>query len=143
MFKPNGYRARAAEIAHRIANTTEPDERRQLQERESTLTRLADNEQWVADNHDKTLHAPAIQEPVGLTADEEHAVTCLGLAVIMQWNLLPTGLQRELFDNAGSVGGLHHSDALRALIARFLHKHKDRADHVVPGDLPRPGMGAA
>jgi hypothetical protein len=50
---------------------------------------------------------------------------CLGAALIMQWNTLPTTLQREVFDTAGSVGKLLETAALRGQIARFLHKHKN------------------
>ena len=32
--------------------------------------------------------------------------------MIMQWNALPTRLQRELFDNAGSMGELMKTPAL-------------------------------
>ena len=46
----------------------------------------------------------------------------------MQWNTLPTKLQRELFDNASAMGELLDTTALRGQIARFLHKHKDRED---------------
>ena len=45
----------------------------------------------------------------------------------MQWNALPTTLQREIFDTAGSVGKLLDTAALRGQIARFLHKHKNDA----------------
>jgi hypothetical protein len=45
----------------------------------------------------------------------------------MQWNALPTSLQREIFDTAGSVGKLLSTAALRGQIARFLHKHKNDA----------------
>ena len=45
----------------------------------------------------------------------------------MQWNTLPTSLQREIFDSAGSVGKLLETAALRGQIARFLHKHKNEA----------------
>jgi len=43
----------------------------------------------------------------------------------MRWNTLPTKLQRELFDNASSVGDLLQAGALKGQIARFLHKRKD------------------
>ena len=33
--------------------------------------------------------------------------------------------ERKLFDNAGAMGDLLETKALRANIARFLHKHKD------------------
>jgi hypothetical protein len=35
---------------------------------------------------------------------EAHILRCLGAAVIMQWNAIPTKLQRELFDTASSLG---------------------------------------
>ncbi len=60
-----------------------------------------------------------------MAAEEEHVLRCLGAALIMQWNTLPTNLQRELFDGAGSMGKIMDVGALRAQIARFLHKHKD------------------
>ena len=56
--------------------------------------------------------------------EEEHVLRCLGAAVIMQWNTIPRKLQRELFDNAGAMGELMETKALRGEIARFLHKHK-------------------
>src|SRR6201997_123337 len=62
-----------------------------------------------------------------LAAEEGHVLRCLGAAVIMQWNTLPTLLQREIFDTAGSVGKLLETAALRGQIARFLHKHKNEA----------------
>jgi hypothetical protein len=45
----------------------------------------------------------------------------------MQWSTIPQKLQRELFDNAGSMGQLLQTSTLRGQIARFLHKHKDDA----------------
>jgi hypothetical protein len=45
----------------------------------------------------------------------------------MQWNTLPAKWQRELFDDAGDMGELLDSSALRGQIARFLHTHKNDA----------------
>jgi hypothetical protein len=141
---PEGYRARAAEITELVKTTTHPGELQELQKRERSLTEMADNEQWVADNHDKTLHAPPRPPITGgtLAAAEEHVLRCLGAAVITQWNALPTELQRDLFDNAGATAALEDVDALRGLIARFLHKHKNSDDRTA-FTPPRPGMGAA
>jgi hypothetical protein len=55
-----------------------------------------------------------------------------GAALIMQWNSLPTKLRRELFDNAGSMGELLETAALRRQIARFLHRHKNNEDAIAP-----------
>jgi hypothetical protein len=60
-----------------------------------------------------------------LAKEEEHILRCLGAAVIMQWNDLPTDIQRELFDHAISMGELRHTADLKVRIARFLHKYKD------------------
>jgi hypothetical protein len=60
-----------------------------------------------------------------LTNEEEHILRCLGAAVIMQWNDLPTKIQRELFEHASAMGELNHTAELRRQVARFLHQHKD------------------
>jgi hypothetical protein len=46
----------------------------------------------------------------------------------MQWNALPTMLQREIFDTAGSVGRLVET----AGIARFLHRHSEAGRGKLP-----------
>ena len=88
---------------------------------------LADNEQWVADNHDKTVRSTKFEQMDGaaLAQEEEQILRCLGAALILQWNTLPQKLRRELFDNAGAMGELLETAELRGKIARFLHKHKN------------------
>ncbi len=132
MFKPEQYRTKAAEYSELARTTSAPNDMRELQQRERSFTALADNEQWLSDNYDKTVHATEHQKPgaAALAANEEHILRCLGAALIMQWNTLPTKLRRELFDNAGSMGELLDTAALRGQIARFLHKHKDDEDEV-------------
>lgn len=44
---------------------------------------------------------------------------------MMRWSTLPTKLQRELFDNASSMGELLQAGALKGQIVPFLHKHKN------------------
>ena len=80
-------------------------------------------------NIDKTVHASekARSEYDALSAEGEHILRCLGAAVIMEWNNIPRKLQRTLFDNAGSMGDVLSTKALRGRVARFLHKHKDDA----------------
>ena len=125
MSTPGQYRAKATEygeLRHAATTVSEKDEYQRL---EQSFTTLADNAQWLADNPHK-LHRPG--HPIGggtLTEQEEHVLRCLGAALIMQWNTLPTKLQRKLFDDAGSMDELLHTAALRGQIARFLHKHKD------------------
>jgi rubrerythrin len=125
MFKTAQYRAKAGEYGD-LANTSAGlAERRSFRKLEQRFAILADNEQWLADNYQNTVRTEQ-ERSVGATlADEEEVVLrCLGAALIMQWNTLPAKLQRELFDNAGAMGELLNTSALRGQIARFLHKHK-------------------
>ena len=123
MFTPKLYRAKAAEFGE-LAKTGDPEKSAEYRNRERSFTSLADNEDWLVQNFDKTLHGSG-EAAASLAATEEHVLRCLGAAVIMQWNTIPKKLQRELFDNAGSMGDLLDVAKLRGQIARFLHKHKD------------------
>src|SRR6185312_8106128 len=129
MFKSQQYRAKAAEYGELVKSSTGPDESRKFQERQDHLASLADNEQGLADTYDHAVHVAEQDRSDGtaLADEEEHVLRCLGAAIIMQWNALPTTLQREIFDTAGSVGKLLETAALRGQIARFLHKHKNDA----------------
>lgn len=133
MFTPEQYRAKAREYAEWAKATINPKEAHELKMLEQTFTTLADNEQWLADNHDKTVHADTDKLAacaLELAAQEEHVLRCLGAALIMQWNTLPQKLKRELFDNASSMGELLDTVSLRGQIARFLHSHKDSRDRI-------------
>jgi hypothetical protein len=133
MFTPEQYRAKAREYADWAKATISPKEAHEYKMLEQSFTTLADNEQWLAENHDNTIHAKTDDIPVGaidLAAQEEHVLRCLGAALILQWNTLPQKLQRELFDNASSMGELLDTVSLRGQIARFLHRHKDSEDKV-------------
>jgi hypothetical protein len=63
----------------------------------------------------------------GAPDQEDQILRSLGAAVVMRWNTIPTKLQKELFEDASSIGDLLQADALKAPIARFLHSHKDDA----------------
>ena len=131
MFAPGQYRAKAAEYAELAKTADNSDELHEIQKLERSFSVLADNEQWLAEHHDKTVHAPRHGEDIGgvtLPAEEEGVLRCLGAAVILQLNTLPKKLQRELFDTAGSMGELLETAALRGQVARFLQKHKDGGD---------------
>ena len=134
MFTADQYRAKAAESAESLKRTDVPSEVREFQRSSD----LAQNEDWLADNFDKMIGSRDIHAPddvAGKHLDdnavaeiEEHILRCLGAAVIMQWNTIPTKLQRNLFDTAGSLGEVPKTVALRGQIARFLHDHKDEAN---------------
>ncbi|MGB9366007.1 MAG: hypothetical protein WCE79_08335 [Xanthobacteraceae bacterium] len=124
MFTPEQFRAKAAEYAERVKGSTVASEARDFQALEKRFTGLANNEQWLADNYDKTVHGPDGDPSADLTIadDEDLMLRCLGAAVVMQWGTLPAKLQRELFDNATAVGELSETAARRGMIAGFLHK---------------------
>ena len=107
MFKAAQYRAKAGEYGD-LANTSSGlVQRRAFRQLEQRFAVLADNEQWLADNYQNTVHAEQDRSVGATLADEEELILrCLGAALIMQWNTLPAKLQRELFDNAGSMGEL-------------------------------------
>jgi hypothetical protein len=126
MFKFLQYRAKAAAYGELARSSSGEDDTRKFEKLEASLALRADNEQVLADNYVEAVNAGEAERSRGaaLAAEEERVLRCLGAAVIMQWNSLPTALQREIFDTAGSVGTLLETAALRGQIARFLHKHK-------------------
>jgi hypothetical protein len=122
MFTPKQYRARADEYSELIQGTDKPDEIREFQKLKRNFTELADNADWMAKNSNQRVHRKDVPT---LTEEEGHILRCLGASVIMRWNTLPTKLQKELFDNASSVGELLQTGAFKQQMARFLHKHKN------------------
>ena len=52
------YRDKAAEYQVRRDTAVTPAEKREYQHLEQRFTTLADNEQWLSDNHNKTVHSP-------------------------------------------------------------------------------------
>jgi hypothetical protein len=127
MFTTKKYRAKAAAHGTLSKESNDPVEMQKHKDSSDSFSSLADNEEWLSDNFDKTLQPSDEKESThgALAAEEEHVLRCLGASVIMQWNTIPTKLQRELFDTAGSMGQLLNTAELRGQIARFLHKHKD------------------
>jgi hypothetical protein len=127
MFKSQQYRAKATEYGELVKTSTSPEASREFQKLERRFASLADNEQVLAGDHKSAVHVSNHDQSRGaaLAVEEEYVLRCLGAALIMQWNALPTTLQPEVFDTAGSVGKLLETAALRGQIARFLNKHKN------------------
>ena len=130
MFKFLQYRAKAAAYGELARNSPGKADTRKFEQLQDSHTSRADNEQMLADQYVDAVNAGGTERLRGaaLAAEEERVLRCLGAAVIMQWNSLPTTLQREIFDTAGSVGTLLDTAALRGQIARFLHKHRHDTD---------------
>jgi hypothetical protein len=138
MFSAEQYRAKAAEFGALLTNTPRsPNETSELRNLEQTYTTLAENEEWMVANIDKTIQRRRDQDNrTALAEEEEQILKCLGAAVIMQWNTMPTKLRRELFGCAssiGSIGDLQQIIPLKEQIARFLHTHKDGSQKSAQG----------
>lgn len=124
-----GALARSADNACDVAN---------FRKLEKSSLALAENEEWLSNNHEHTLHSSESSglSSLELAAEEERVLRCLGAALLMQWNQIPTAMQRDLFDTAGTMGKLQDTAALRGQIARFLHRYKDgRRGESREGDL--------
>jgi len=52
MVTPEQYREKAAAYSELAKQANAPNEVREFQKHEQSFTMLADNEQWLADNHD-------------------------------------------------------------------------------------------
>jgi hypothetical protein len=57
MFTSEQYRNKAIEYSRLLGIANGPNEVREFQRLERSFAELADNEQRVTDNHDKTVHA--------------------------------------------------------------------------------------
>jgi hypothetical protein len=148
MFTAEQFRKKVAEGAESIKNTDVPSEIRKFERSIESFGLLAKNEDWLADAFGKMIRSQDVvseDKATGKRLDsmavaeiEERILRCLGAAVIMQWNTIPTKLQRELFDTAGSLGDVLQTVTLRGQIARFLHSHKD--EELPTGNMSKPNM---
>ena len=127
MFTAEQFRAKAAEFRALLTNTARsPNETREFRDLEQTYTTLAENEEWMAVHTDKRIpRRKNYDNRTALAEEEEQILKCLGAAVLMRWNTVPTKLQRELFDCASAMGDLQQTTPLKGRIARFLHNHKN------------------
>jgi hypothetical protein len=128
MFTAEQYRAKAAEFRALLTNIARsPNETREFRDLEQTYTTLAENEEWMAVHPDKAIQRRKNSDNRTALAEEEEdqILQCLGAAVLMRWNTVPTKLQRELFDCASAIGDLQQTTPLKGQIARFLHNHKN------------------
>ena len=126
MFTAKQYRAKAAEYTELLKTTSLPAEIREFRKLEQSYLTLAENEEWMADNREK-INSPGADEnwygDAILAQHGKDTLGCHGADVATQSAAIPTKIQ-QLFDDAGSMGGLLQTATLRGQIARFLHKHK-------------------
>ena len=126
MFTAKQYRAKAAEYTELLKAPSLPAETREFRKLEQSYLTLADNEEWMADNREK-INSPGADEnwygDAILAPHGKDTLGCHGADVATQSAAILTKIQ-QLFDDAGSMGGLLQTATLRGQLARFLHKHK-------------------
>lgn len=131
MFTAQQYRTEAARYDGFLAAAQSPAEAAEYRGLKQSYALHADNLDWFAANAGKTVisdpHDPPFRrrpDPDAAYAEQENILRCLGAALILNWNTIPTKLQRALFEAASSRG---QAAALKEAIAQFLHDHKDDA----------------
>jgi len=137
MFTAEQYRSKAREYEVLLETARSPAERAEYRDLLQSYTSFADNLDWLAANAGKVVTGGANGAPSAERRkrqaehiDEEKILRCLGAAVILSWNTIPTKLQRALFEAATSIQGTAPpKDAL----AQFLHDHKDDAQRQAQG----------
>ena len=95
MFTPELFRANAARYGELAKTAIDPDELRELRRREQSFAVLADNEQWLADHHDQTVHADASVGPgevIAVPATDDEGT-------------IQAGLESATRNHASSTGG--------------------------------------
>ena len=129
MFTAEQYRAKAVEYASYVKTAQSPSEVREFQNLERVYRSLAENAEWLASDFEQTMPAMVhdLNEGTALAKEEEQMLGCLGAAVMMRRDTLPTKIQRELFECATSIGDLRQTAPIKGQLARFLHvRKKDR-----------------
>jgi hypothetical protein len=126
MFTAKQYRAKAAEYTELLKAASLPAEIGEFRKLERSYLTLAESEEWMADNREKINRPGADENWYGdaiLAQQGKHTLGYPGADVATQSTVIPTKIQ-QLFDDAGSMGGLLQTATLRGQIARFLHKHR-------------------
>lgn len=134
MFTAQQYRAKAAEYEGFLATAQSPAEAAEYRDLKHSYASHADNLDWLATNAGKTVSTYAPEplrrrrrDPDGAYAEQENILRCLGAAVVLNWNTIPTKLQRALFEAACTIQDSEATTPVKDALARFLHDHKDDA----------------
>ncbi len=134
MFTAEQYRAKAAQYEGFLAAAQSPAEVAEYRGLKQSYTSHADNLDWLAANAGKMVSTDVRDPPRrkrrdrdGAYEEQENILRCLGAAVILNWNTIPTKLQRALFEAASSIQDNEQAAPLKDVLAKFLHDHKDDA----------------
>lgn len=128
MFTSNQYRREAQKFRQRAQEATKSAEVAEFTALEHSFDTLADNAEWLAGKSD--LLVPEVEDEnitARLSAREEHLLQCLGAALIMHWDELPTKLQRELFEALGAISDGLATPVVRDQVAGFFREPDEEA----------------
>lgn len=137
MFTVEQYRSKARVYEMLLKTPCSPTEAVEYRDLQQSYASLADNLDWLAANPGKTVTGEPSVEPRNGKAkcaertetgylEQENILRALGGAVILNWNTIPTKLQRALFEAASTIQGAEAAP-LREVLAQFLHDHKNDA----------------
>jgi hypothetical protein len=127
MYTAKQYRAKAAEFAELLKTASSPAESCEFRNREQSYVTLAENDEWMTDNRDKTNSSGTdenLYSGITLARQEKNALGRLGAGDVTPFTEFSIKMQ-QLFDDAGSKGGLLQTAALRGQFARLLRRHKE------------------
>lgn len=136
MFTSQQYRAKAAEYDGFLAAAQSPAEIAEYRDLRQSYASHADNLDWLAANAGKTvisyendgeLPRRKRRDRNSPYSEQENILRCLGAAVILNWNTIPTELQRALFEAASNIQNSEQAAPLKDVLAQFLHDHRDDA----------------
>jgi hypothetical protein len=141
MFTVEQYRSKARVYEMLLKTACSPTEAAEYRDLQQSYTSLADNLDWLAANSGKTVPGePKVErrrrkpkhtaQPEPGDIEQENILRCLGGAVILNWNTIPTKLQRALFEAASTIQGAQTAP-LRDVLAQFLHDHKNDAQRAL------------
>jgi hypothetical protein len=120
------YRAKAAEYSELLKTASLPNETREFRILEQSFITLAENDEWLTDNLGRTSGPGAESnryDDVLIPRQEKNALDG-GAVEPTQSTDIQAEIQ-QLFDDAGSKGGLLQTAILRVKIGRFLQKYED------------------
>jgi len=143
MFTVQQYRSKARVYEMLLKTACSPTEAAEYRGLQRSYASLADNLDWLAANPGRTvdgqpdaergkrlerarLAAEKAEQPESGHREQENILRSLGGAVILNWNTIPTKLQRALFEAASTIHGTEPAP-LRDVLAQFLHDHKNDA----------------
>jgi hypothetical protein len=121
------YRVKAAEFTELLKTASSPAEICELRNLEQSYVTLAENDEWMADNFDKTDGSGTNENfyyNIILARQEKNALGRLDAGDVTPFTQFSINMQ-QLFDDAGSKGGLLQTAALRGQFSRLLRRHKE------------------